>query len=96
MATIISDKVSDGIKALIDATYDTGWQAGAIENMPEEERAPYRARLPFLIEVRNAFKTVLMADIQEMARDYYREGYQDAERYAEEAFSGIYGEEDDD
>jgi hypothetical protein len=91
MAIIISNKVNDGIERLIKA-YDTGWQEGVIESMPEDERFTARCALRIQNTIRDALKTVLMADIQEMARDYYREGYQDAERCAEEAFSGIYGE----
>ncbi len=65
------DRLNQAISALISATYDTGWQAGAIEFMPDNMRGGFRVDQDKLIKVREKRTKELNEAINEMTQIAY-------------------------
>ncbi len=59
------------ISALISATYDTGWQAGAIEFMSDDMREGYRIDQDKLIKARERRTKELNEAINKMTQTAY-------------------------
>ncbi len=72
MTITAANKLSQAIGALISATYDTGWQAGAIEFMPDNMRGGYRTSQDELIQIREHRSKELNDAINEVTQDAYQ------------------------